>query len=380
MRRSVVGCLGLMVLIGVGACGGAPTSPRAAGGAGGSSTTPGVVGSTVSPSTAPSTTAAAPLAPGTSIVSPLPPDVVPVFRAMWFGDQLLVPAERAGLVGVAGFGATGEFLWHKPACRFGGRWAESLRVQAGPIVNLRCNEKIVAMASGDGQVLWETPIPESFTNASGNDEVLAIETKESLRVHDARTGSTRYERPYATGRRGASVGDRLVFAGDGDRLLALDPVDGHEVWTAPMEIGLVLAAGDAVYVLSRDHTIASFDATNGTKRWEFSKPDSRMQNDALLGVAGGRLVVITGQGLVLAFDIANGAPVWSFNEEKTRGIDVVPAGDHVLVARKQELHILDAATGSTVRIDPVLTTERVGPAVGRYGYTATERVVIASLP
>lgn len=351
--------------------------------AGGSDTTT----ASLSTSTTAAPSAGGPLAPPTTVRAPAPGRGF-TFRPLWFADVVLAPIEVGGAgpagaeKGIAAFGADGALRWEAPICRFEGTWVESRRVVAGPVVYLECNEELVAVSSTDGAVLWRATIAKNGVEASSNDEVLAVAAEGELRLFDARSGAVRAQRPLTSDSYGVAVEGGRVFVGDGDRLVALDPGDGHELWSTPTEVGQVVASGGSVYVLSRHRTLRAFDAASGSQIWANDEPEARMQNDALLGVAGNRLVVQTGQYIVLAFDTATGSFVWSSNDDKTKGVDVTVADPHVIVAEGGQggsMTILDATSGATSRVDAPRPGERVSVSGGRYAYTTTKELVIVSL-
>lgn len=178
--------------------------------------------------------------------------------------------------------------------------------------------------------LWDTNVgggqPYSFSPATDGQAVYAASRDGRILKIDVATG--RELARIEAGRRlsaGVGVGDGLVLVGTPKgEVLAYRAADGMLAWTAQLS-GEILtppqARGGLVAVRGNDGKVWALDATDGKRRWVYSRalpaltlrePGGLILDDRAVyaGFPGGRLV---------ALSLANGAPVWEANVALPKG-------------------------------------------------------------
>ncbi|MEJ7137211.1 PQQ-binding-like beta-propeller repeat protein [Amphibiibacter pelophylacis] len=192
--------------------------------------------------------------------------------------------------------------------------------------------------------------------------------KGQVRGLDAASGKTLWSADFGQALSAGVGSDGQVVAGiTGTRTLRVMAVQGDgagkPLWSVALDSAVVtppLVAGERVFVLMQNQSVAAYDARTGRYLWLQKVGDrtAELALDApgLLTAQGGRLVV--GLGAVLAsLDPATGAPVWSqplsgvraSNEIERLAVPLAPAlaRGNTLCLRlfSTGVQCMDAATG-----------------------------------
>lgn len=202
--------------------------------------------------------------------------------------------------------ATGEVRWKRdwngdgnvgrPVVADGRLYAANV-VRPGPMQPLPGRQPLLAADAATGEKLWTHEIV-------GEDEGV--------------------ERPVTP-----AVGDGAVLFGAGERVRALDPVDGSLIWTRTLPDGLdaVYATGERSYAVVAG-TLHALDATGGTA-WT---ADTDGPVGTLPARGPDRLYLVTGTGRLSAHDPETGEVAWT--ETFDGDGDGVSTGYGVLAAER----------------------------------------------
>jgi outer membrane protein assembly factor BamB len=121
-----------------------------------------------------------------------------------------------------------------------------------------------------GDVVWEREIGPAG-QLTAYDDIVIVNDKTHFEVYDAETGASRFGRD---GTIAAVNRFQTVLLSDGGSVTALDPVDGHELWSRPGTLGawcrdiavVVPAAGAPA------EPFAVIDHRSGEERWASDEP------------------------------------------------------------------------------------------------------------
>lgn len=137
--------------------------------------------------------------------------------------------------------------------------------------------------------------------------------------------------------------EQLVAAGSRGEVVALDPTDGRELWTASVPGRVRLAPvvdGRTVVVADDTGALTAYDADGGAERWT-----AETSGVVALGVAGDVLVARTEEA-AQGFDLDDGERLWSRRLPYAGTGDLVAdLGPVVAVAAAEGTVGLDATTG-----------------------------------
>jgi outer membrane protein assembly factor BamB len=100
---------------------------------------------------------------------------------------------------------------------------------------------------------------------------------------------------------GALLDDAVIFGGRDKMVYALDPADGHELWTFKTRARVdssPVVVGQRVYVGASDGRLYALDRQSGKKVWEYEAGGDFIASPA---VAGGRLVIGNTDGTLYCF-------------------------------------------------------------------------------
>lgn len=248
------------------------------------------------------------------------------------------------------------------------------------------NNELVAMATG--QVLWRVRLGSSAQTAPlvAGQRVFVLAADRSVSAFDGQTGrrlwtQPRTSEPLVLSQPGAllAVGDTLV-AGQGGRLVGLNPLNGSVRWDAPIAtargtneverlvdvVGPVSRIGNSVCARAYASAVGCIDAATGRVVW--TKPAQ-----GSLGLGGDDRLVFGAEtdGRVLAWQRGTGESAWSVERLKHRDLTapvalgrVVAVGDGSglvhLVSREDGSEMARLGTdGSAIVGAPML----VGPSL-----------------
>jgi outer membrane protein assembly factor BamB len=160
------------------------------------------------------------------------------------------------------------------------------------------------------------------------------------------------------------VGDAIYVASDDGKVSKLERLSGKLIWqadigTGPERLGpenpeskwdrygsSVVAAGNRLFVGSRDGAVYCLDAQTGERKWRFQTDDIVQATPAL---AGNRVFVASFDGRVTALAAATGEPLWRHATGFPIPADLAVAGDVVLAgSRSYELLALAVGNGDPV--------------------------------
>ena len=119
---------------------------------------------------------------------------------------------------------------------------------------------------------------------------------------------------FITGAVGAGAGAVFVGTDNGD-VIALDDLDGHELWRAKVSSEVVSAPqtdGDVVGVLTLDGRLVALDRATGKRRWSYDTqvPVLTLRGSARTLVAEGLVIAAFPSGRLVALRAKGGEPVW----------------------------------------------------------------------
>jgi outer membrane protein assembly factor BamB len=172
--------------------------------------------------------------------------------------------------------------------------------------------------------------------------------------------------------------DTLV-AGQGARLVGLDPVTGQMRWEATVAqprgtneverladlVGPALRVGDLICARAFQFAVGCVNAERGSSLWSRNAGGTQ-------GVGGDAQLVVGADASdrVSAWKITNGDLAWSADQFiRRRLVEPVVIGKHVLVADYEgQVHVLDRETGKTLQ--RVATDGSPAVAAARVGTTA----------
>lgn len=152
-------------------------------------------------------------------------------------------------------------------------------------------------------------------------------TEGTVAAIDARTGGDVWRTNLKTTLT-AGVGSDGRYASvmnSDNELITLDA--GKVIWRQPMgalTLTAPLVAGDRVFVLSADRTVAAFDAASGRKLWTQPRSgDALVLGQAGLLIAMGDTLVVGQSGKVVGMNPQNGSVRWESGIANSRGTNEV---------------------------------------------------------
>ncbi|HET9096760.1 MAG TPA: PQQ-binding-like beta-propeller repeat protein [Candidatus Baltobacteraceae bacterium] len=212
-------------------------------------------------------------------------------------------------------------------------------------------DEIIALDEGTGRIRWrratvgeDMPSP-ALVRARGTDAIVFANGDDHLRAWAVRDGHAIWERGVdgiASMSSAAVDGSRVfVVIGDGshsgtrDRLIAIDPADGHIIWGAPFgnaDCSPALAGG-AVFVEGSNsdahraqpnafNDVEAVDERTGRVRWRWYSgygtfTDVGSNEEAVAGLAadGAFYEAIPATSQFIAFDARSGAARWRLHTD-----------------------------------------------------------------
>jgi outer membrane assembly lipoprotein YfgL len=279
--------------------------------------------------------------------------------------------------------ASGRDLWRANA---GGPIAAGAGTDGTTVAVVTRTNEVVALS--EGRVLWREKLPaQSYTApfVAGN-RVFVLAGDRSVTGFDGQSGrrlwnQSRPGEPLVLRQAGVllAVGDTLV-AGQGGRLVGLNPLNGSVRWEAPVAtprgtndverlvdlVAPVSRLGTSVCARAFQAAVGCADAGRGTVSW--TRPANGNE-----GVSGDeRLVVGTeSDGRLVAWRRDNGERAWVHDKLLHRGLTAplvigssVAVGDatgllHVLSREDGNLRNRVATDGSPIVADPVVAGNTV---------------------
>lgn len=157
---------------------------------------------------------------------------------------------------------------------------------------------VEARDAGNGRRVWATRIGEAEGRGFG----------ERMRFWE------RGDHAFVTG--GVGAGDGIVLVGTANgEVVALDDLDGHEVWRAQVSSEVMTAPvtdGDVVLLQTLDGRLVALDRETGAQRWRFDTqvPILTLRGAAAPVLAGGVVIAGFPNGRVVALRAGTGEPLW----------------------------------------------------------------------
>ena len=104
----------------------------------------------------------------------------------------------------------------------------------------------------------------------------------------------------------------LLLDGDGRTVSAIDPEDGSRRWVHRTEVGRaqVFSQRDDVVVIGEDRQAVAVDALDGEELWRQPLPENIFTSDVF---EGARTLYIEDDGRIEAYALADGEPIWSWS-------------------------------------------------------------------
>ncbi len=164
------------------------------------------------------------------------------------------------------------------------------------------------------------------------------------------------------------AGDRVIFAGTGDKIYALDtatgkPAQGWEVYDAGSRVwGTPLVVNDTVYFGTLTHKLIALDVATGKERWKFEQAQGALAGSPVFD--NGVIYVGSFDDYVYAVDAASGQLRWSYNASNWvwEGPSVV-SGTLYFGDVSGNVYALDAATQQRLWVTDLSKLSTPGGAV-----------------
>jgi outer membrane protein assembly factor BamB len=216
---------------------------------------------------------------------------------------------------------------------------------------------VVALDTGDGHVVWSTPVSGSVDSEARHDPLR----------------------------------NQVYVGTDDGSLYALDPSDGRIRWTHKARGAIErppAVDGDAIYVTTAEDRIFALDATSGRFRWQYER--ERPEGFTIHGHAGarlhgGRLFTGFSDGFLVALNPGTGEALWTRSlaaaSEKYVDVDSTPeiVGDAVVASSfSGGLYAVSASTGD-VRWRLALEGAGTASLIGGYLYFSSPREGLGAL-
>ncbi len=259
-------------------------------------------------------------------------------------------------------GATGSLIWKYKA---EGSFVYSSPTYAnGTIYAGNTDGYVYAFHPATGNVKWKRQLATTGieSDAVCVDGTVYVGTNDDvLHALDTANGQTKWT--FLTGNNisaSPTVSNGTVYFGSSDgRLYALDAASGNLKWyyqTGAMinQSGPALVDG-VIYVGSRDGFVYAIRATDGSLVWKFDTGGISLEQSSptvangIVYIGGWYDMSFTRPGSLYAIDAATGNLRW----EKLTGTGIssspfVADGKVFITADDMKIHVLDAATGSSV--------------------------------
>ena len=187
-------------------------------------------------------------------------------------------------------------------------------------------------------------------------------------------GSTGAETPVAVGGFVYAVLNSAAGADNVDRwLIAVNAASGEENWRVSLDptlpAGPVSADEERVTVWDGRGTLFMFDAADGTELWQVPVEDLGLPPAAQSTMADGTIVTALAGGEVAALSTEDGSERWRFVPPSGFASSVTIGGGSVYVDGETELYALDASDGSS------LWTAAIQDVPAPFGYQPVPAVV-----
>lgn len=245
-----------------------------------------------------------------------------IFATTGFGEVIAVRA------------ADGTELWRQ---RFGAPFRAAPAAADGIVVAVGRDNQAYGLDPTSGQVVWRLQGATADTGLLGgaspaisgtvalvpfgSGELVAVAWQPGQRLWTAllsggRRGLARSSISDVTGDP-VVVGPLVVAANQSGRTVAIEGATGRRVWTRTIgSTGPIWAAGEALFVMGDDATLARLSARNGATVWSrqlpaFTDPGDREGAIGYSGpvLVGGRVLVTDSGGTLRAFDGVTGTDV-----------------------------------------------------------------------
>lgn len=243
-----------------------------------------------------------------------------------WGDDPVTPTVTDGRLYAGGTlrardPATGDEQWSRDG---DGGWIATPTVVDGAVYAAAGpdHSTLYAVDSTDGENLWQFETGERITTMPAVYEsiVYVVDRSDTIYALNADDGDERWSRPLEAGVRTASpvVSDGTVFLGSNDgRILALDLVNGSDVWTRDVgveHVDTVATANETVFAAGEGGVVVALDATDGSRDWRAPTAASDFGTPA----HADEVVYVgddpsTGSALVYALDATDGTELWQFD-------------------------------------------------------------------
>lgn len=210
--------------------------------------------------------------------------------------------------------APGESLSVDWAATLGGHSGTTTpAVAEGTAYTSDLDERVVAVETATGDVLWEGALPGVRGSPAVGGGVVVFLTGRGAVALDAATGDRRWralDRSASLFGGSPVVADGVAYVPLGLSLHALDLSDGSVRWshTTGLESRATPSVVDgSAYAGDDDTYVHALDAATGERRWR-AKTDGRVRSE--VPVAGGTVYATSEAGTVHAFDAETGAERW----------------------------------------------------------------------
>ena len=272
----------------------------------------------------------------------------------YYRDLVIVPGHDS----IVGVDESGAVRW-ETQCRSSAWWSP-VATPATEYVPVRCDAEIVGLRVTDGETVWRRPLFDSGHRRVGQDLLVATTGGRILAI-DLVTGEDRWSVPVHS-QVNLAVDADSVYAASDLHTTAYDVADGSVRWDEPWSAVAALAADGDLYL--RSSGVLRLDPADGEQIWLASlEDDERLRFSDFFGVTNDVVIAVStgdddgeGVGLVTALRRDNGRLAWTF--DGTQSGAEISAGDRYLVIDEPVVlraTVVDGRTGAIRRtIDDTL--------------------------
>lgn len=272
----------------------------------------------------------------------------------YYQDVVIVPGDDS----IVGVDESGAVRWETP-CRSSAWWSP-VATPATEYVPVRCDAEIVGLRVTDGEAVWRRPLFDSGHRRVGED-VLAATTGGRILAIDLGTGEDRWSVPVHS-QVNLAVDADSVYAASNLHTTAYDVADGSVQWDEPWSAVAALAADGDLYL--RSSGVLRLDPGDGEQIWLGSLDyDRRLRGSDFYGVTNDVVIAVSagdrrgeGAGLVTALRRDDGALAWTFDGTQS-GAEISTGDRYVVINEPVVLRatVVDGQTGVVQRtIDDTL--------------------------
>lgn len=289
--------------------------------------------------------------------------------------------------------ATGETRWSSPPTGSMQSVERSLAVAGDVILVGGGDGSLDALDRRNGSPLWSLKADSAIYSAPLiiNNQVL-FATDYTAYAAELETGKLIWQSSINTSNGNGSspaYDDGLLFIPTGNDLVALNAIDGSEVWHVQSQNWFwgVAVSHSHVYAGNVDSNLYAYDAKTGSELWKF-KADNQGNFDfwSTPALLDDQLFIGNSDRNLYALNVLTGELLWKFKTDGDAisdpviadGVIYISDSNHATALAQHNLYALDAQTGEELWKYQPSSTFLTGPALGNSAlYLATTGDVFA---